>query len=145
MFRKLNMKFILRCSFQFILLTLREKFVNNLSISKTEKMKLFSVANLKPILLLCYKWKPATAGKGPDEEVDEEETAQLVRQVGEAGREFLIALLTSHKLGVVFHDPTVGTSGSNQNHLLLVGEFLCVCVCLIGETLRLTVSTRFEM
>ena len=66
----------------------------------------------------------AAAGKAADDEADEEETAEraeLVRQVGEAGRDFLIALLTSHKLGVVFHDPTAGTSGSNQNHLLQVG------------------------
>ena len=91
-----------------------------MSISKTDKMKVFSVTNLKPVLHLCYKWKPSNVK--PDE-LDEDETAELVSQVGEAGRDFFVALLTSHKLGIVFHDPTVGTSGSNQNHLLLVKYF----------------------
>ena len=91
-----------------------------MGISKTDKMKVFSVTNLKPILHLCYKWKPSNVK--PDE-LDEDETAELVSQVGEAGRDFFVALLTSHKLGIVFHDPTVGTSGSNQNHLLLVKYF----------------------
>jgi hypothetical protein len=86
-------------------------------------MKLFSVANLKPILQLCYKWKP-TDSKADDEDGGEEESDELVKQVGEASRDFLVALLTSHKLGVVFHDPTVGTSGSNQNHLLHVCTIL---------------------
>ena len=36
--------------FQFILITFREKFIGNLNVSKTDKMKLFSVANLRPIL-----------------------------------------------------------------------------------------------
>ena len=91
-----------------------------MSISKTDKMKAFSVTNLKQVLHLCYKWKPSNVK--PDE-LDEDETAELVSQVGEAGRDFFVALLTSHKLGIVFHDPTVGTSGSNQNHLLLVKYF----------------------
>jgi hypothetical protein len=55
------------CSLQFVLTTLREKLVNNLNMSKTEKMKLFSVANLKPILQLCTKWKPP--GVKPEDEV----------------------------------------------------------------------------
>ena len=78
------------------------------------------MTNLKPVLHLCYKWKPSNVK--PDE-LDEDETAELVSQVGEASRDFFVALLTSHKLGIVFHDPTVGTSGSNQNHLLLVKYF----------------------
>ena len=73
----------LLCSFQFILLTLREKFVNNLSISKTEKMKLFSVANLKPVLQLCYKWKPAAAaGKAADDEADDVSATKTSTVVG---------------------------------------------------------------
>ena len=104
-----------------MLITLREKFICNLNVSKTDKMKLFSVANLKPILQLCTKWKPA--GLKPEDEQDEDdkaETEAIVKQVRESGREFFVALFTSHKLGIVFHDPTAGTSGSNQNHLLQV-------------------------
>ena len=36
----------------------------------------------------------------------------------DATLEFLVTAVTSTKAGLVFHDPTYGTSGSNQNHLL---------------------------
>ena len=87
-------------------------------------MKLFSVASLKPILQLCTKWKPP--GLKPDELESDDDKAEIeahVKQVRESSRDFLVALFTSHKLGIVFYDPTAGTSGQNQNHLLQVGTY----------------------
>ena len=74
-------------------------------------MSLFSVYNLKLIFSL-YEWKGSS---NDPEEVDLNEKAIVNQSV----TEFLLKALTSVKHGLVFHDPTYGTSGSNQNHLLL--------------------------
>lgn len=86
---------------QLVLTSFKENILENTSISKTAKMKLFSVYNLKHILSL-FHWK-VSEDKEP---------------VIEATIEFLVAAFTSTKSGLVFHDPTYGTSGSNQNLLM---------------------------
>lgn len=65
-------------------------------------MKLLSVNNLKPVVKLL------TAAEGTVDPGVRELAAGLLK-----------AALTSHKLGIVFLDPTCGNSGTNLNHLLL--------------------------
>ena len=123
---------------QIVLGTLHQKLLNNLGISKTSKMKLFSVHNLKYILAL-FGWKGPKHKKKenkdkkskqkdlkiPDDndvevcidENDGEYQAELecIRQIT---KDFFISALTSVKKGLVFLDSTCGTSGRNQNLLL---------------------------
>ena len=96
---------------ELVLTGFKEKILENSSISKTSKMSLFSVFNLKMIISL-YEWKGIS---NDPEEVNLEGKAVVNQSV----TEFLLKALTSVKHGLVFHDPTYGTSGSNQNHLLL--------------------------
>ena len=88
-----------------VLTSFKESILENPSIGKTSKMKIFSVANLKFILGL-FDWK------------SQDNSENLKQSVTEATLEFLVTALTSTKNGIVFHDPSYGTSGSNQNHLL---------------------------
>ena len=74
-------------------------------------MKLFSVYNLKHILAL-FEWK------GPTEDNTTQEHLENKQLVIDATLEFLITAVTSTKSGLVFHDSSWGTSGSNQNHLI---------------------------
>ena len=94
---------------EFVLTGFKEKILENPSLSKTSKMMLFSVYNLKHILAL-FEWK----GPNPDD-VDLEAKAIITECVSD----FITKALTSVKFGLIFHDPTFGTSGSNQNHLML--------------------------
>ena len=96
---------------QLVLTGFKEKILENVFLSKTAKMKLFSVYNLKHILAL-FEWK------GPLDDNISEEYLEAKQLVIDATLEFLITAVTSSKSGLVFHDPSFGTSGSNQNHLL---------------------------
>ena len=96
---------------ELVLTGFKEKILENSSISKTSKMSLFSVFNLKQIISL-YEWKGISNNP---EQVNLE--GKVV--VNQSVTEFLLKALTSVKHGLIFHDPTYGTSGSNQNHLLL--------------------------
>ncbi|TRY68319.1 hypothetical protein TCAL_08074 [Tigriopus californicus] len=95
-----------------ILSTLKSRIIQNASISKTLKMKLFSAHHMKPILALI-QWQ------GPfhshESEGDQTEDLDHIRTLT---IEFLTELFTSSKTGIVFQDPTCGTSGQNQNLLL---------------------------
>ena len=100
-----------------VLTTLREKIVENSSVSKTCKMKLFGVFNLKPLLQL-FHWKGVhnlDHVKSDDEQAD---YMGDLERVSDSVSALFKSLLTSTKLGIVFHDPTCGNSGRNQNHLL---------------------------
>ena len=93
---------------EFVMTGFKEKILENGNLSKTSKMMIFSVQSLKHILTL-YEWK----GCKPDQ-IDMEGKAAVT----EAVTDFLLKALTSIKFGLVFHDSTYGTSGSNQNHLM---------------------------
>ena len=123
---------------QLVLGTLHQKLLNNLGISKTSKMKIFSVHNLKYILAL-FGWKGPNHKKKENkdkrhkqndlkipndddvevciDENDGEYQAELecIRQIT---KDFFISALTSVKKGLVFVDSTCGTSGRSQNLLL---------------------------
>ena len=98
---------------QLVLTGFKEKILENSLLSKTAKMKLFSVFNLKHILAL-FEWK----GPGTNENEPTEDFIEAKQTVIDATLEFLITAVTSTKAGLVFHDPYYGTSGSNQNPLL---------------------------
>ena len=99
-----------------VLTTLREKIVESSSVSKTSKMKLFGVFNLRPLLQL-FHWRGTRNVDLASDEQQAEFKGDLERVSGSVSALFN-SLLTSTKLGIVFHDPTCGNSGKNQNHLL---------------------------
>ena len=105
---------------QLTLATINEKLVNNLAVSKTSKMKLFSVHNLKHILAL-FGWKGPKGllqinndrkkRKNPETEdlqelescldendVDYQAELESIRQITKS---FFISVLTSAKKGLV--------------------------------------------
>ena len=91
---------------------LKDNILENSYISKTAKMKLFSVFNLKYFLNLL-EWK------GPyDKNESSEDFLESKQSVIDCTLDFLITAVTSSKSGLIFQDLTYGTSGSNQNHLL---------------------------
>ena len=54
--------------------------------------------------------------------MDDDDLAELqdsVAHVRDLAKDFFKALLTNHKLGIVFSDATCGSSGTNMNHLML--------------------------
>ena len=98
---------------ELVLTTFKEKILENACLSKTAKMKLFSVYNLKLLLKLYNNWT------GQYSDLEQEEYLQQKVDVKDMLNEFFHTALTSTKYGLVFHDSTFGTSGSNMNHLLL--------------------------
>jgi len=98
---------------QLVLTGFKEKILENSFLSKTAKMKLFSVYNLKHILAL-FEWK------GPSDSLSEDTSEEFLANkqlVTDVTLEFLVSAVTSTKAGLVFNDLTCGTSGSNHNHL----------------------------
>jgi len=92
-----------------VLETLRSKVLENPSVNKTHKMKVFGSHNIKSLLALL-KWT------GPKKEVpgdndDEKESVE------ESVVSFLKVLLGSTKYGVVFPDPLVGQNEKTLNPL----------------------------
>ena len=100
---------------QLILTSFKEKVLENSALSKTSKMKLFSVHNLKYVLRLYDDWTGAYVVA----DLESDEYLQNKVDVIEVVNDFLLAACTSSKHGLVFQDPSYGTSGSNMNHLLL--------------------------
>ena len=98
---------------ELVLTTFKEKILENASLSKTSKMKLFSVYSLKLLLKLYNNWT------GQHSDLEQGDFLQQKADIREILDEFFHTALTSTKHGVVFHDSTFGTSGSNMNHLLL--------------------------
>jgi hypothetical protein len=92
----------------------KSKILENAALSKTAKMKLFSVHSLKYLLAL-FEWRgPTTKKEQSSEDVIKEDKLA----VSEVVKDFFMTALTSVKLGLIFHDPSYGTSGSNHNHLM---------------------------
>ena len=116
---------------QLVITALHEKIINNLAISKTAKMQLFGVHNIKYILAL-FGWKGPNGRKENskskqtkmNEEHDEDHNEADANDIAELDnirkitKDFFIDALTSVKKGLIFFDSTCGTSGSNQNQLL---------------------------
>ena len=54
-----------------------------------------------------------------DTEVEGGQAEEGLLRVRQATRDFFVSAVTSTKHGLVFHDPSGGTSGTNNNHLLI--------------------------
>ena len=122
-----------------VLSVLKDRVLTSTTVTKTVKMKLFGVHNWK-LLLRLYKWKGpqryqsqqvmksfskvqfSHLFRSSDEDISDEvaiEHAESLEKVSSVLTSLLDAALTSSKLGLVFFDPAVGTSGRNMNLLLL--------------------------
>lgn len=101
-----------------VLATLRSKVLENPSVSKTNKLRTFSVPVIRSLIGL-YEWKGPKKWKGdadiPIQQPDEQEGKAVVC---ESVHEFLTVLCTSRKHGIAFIDKTLGTSGNKQNPVL---------------------------
>ncbi|XP_049802238.1 nucleolar pre-ribosomal-associated protein 1 [Schistocerca nitens] len=141
-----------------VLATLRSKVLENPSVSKTNKLRTFSVPIIRSLIGL-YEWKGPQKWKGDADsliqQTDEQEGKSVVC---ESVHEFLIVLCTSRKHGIAFIDRTLGTSGNKQNPVLygvlqgldqpwdnvftseLVVKILQLCPDLVKSTLANTES-----
>ncbi|XP_072525451.1 nucleolar pre-ribosomal-associated protein 1 isoform X2 [Salminus brasiliensis] len=95
-----------------ILSTLQTKVVHNPAISKSKKVRFFSASTLAQIASL-YKWN----GIVDTLTVHSQEGGKLL--VRELVHNFLLDLCCSHKHGISFHDPSLGTAMRAGNIVLL--------------------------
>ncbi|XP_050811957.1 nucleolar pre-ribosomal-associated protein 1 isoform X2 [Gopherus flavomarginatus] len=101
-----------------LLSTLGTKVVQNKSISKTQKVRFFTVEVLSHIASL-YRWNGITDVSTEDVKVtqDPEEAGKVM--VRELVHNFLMDLCCSLKHGINFYDRSLGTSGRGGNLVLL--------------------------
>ncbi|TTH23517.1 Nucleolar pre-ribosomal-associated protein 1 [Bagarius yarrelli] len=95
-----------------ILSTFQSKIVLNNAVSKTQKLRFFTVSTLSQIASL-YRWT-GTLDVSTDHSVEE---GRLV--VRESVHSFLLDLCCSRKHGISFHDPSLGTAKRAGNIVLL--------------------------
>uniref|UniRef100_A0A1B6E0X2 URB1 N-terminal domain-containing protein n=1 Tax=Clastoptera arizonana TaxID=38151 RepID=A0A1B6E0X2_9HEMI len=110
-----------------VLTALQTNIVESDTIIKTLKIHTFNTQVLLDILSL-YKWKGPKLNRNEKKrkfvnDFDEEDIlSQSIKEdqdsVRNAVHAILLLLLTNHKLGVVFQDPSVGTSGYHCNELV---------------------------
>uniref|UniRef100_A0A674K5J3 URB1 ribosome biogenesis homolog n=1 Tax=Terrapene triunguis TaxID=2587831 RepID=A0A674K5J3_9SAUR len=98
-----------------LLSTLGTKVVQNKSISKTQKVRFFTVEVLSHIASL-YRWNGITDVKSPRWQYPEEAGKVMVRELV---HNFLMDLCCSLKHGINFYDRSLGTSGRGGNLVLL--------------------------
>ncbi|KAL8190587.1 UNVERIFIED_CONTAM: nucleolar pre-ribosomal-associated protein 1 [Gekko kuhli] len=101
-----------------LLSTLTAKVVHNRSISKTQKVRFFTVDALSHIASL-YCWNGITDVSTEDVKAtqDPEEAGKII--VRELVHNFLMDLCCSLKHGINFYDPSLGTAGRGGNLVLL--------------------------
>uniref|UniRef100_A0A674JXR4 URB1 ribosome biogenesis homolog n=1 Tax=Terrapene triunguis TaxID=2587831 RepID=A0A674JXR4_9SAUR len=101
-----------------LLSTLGTKVVQNKSISKTQKVRFFTVEVLSHIASL-YRWNGITDVSTEDVKItqDPEEAGKVM--VRELVHNFLMDLCCSLKHGINFYDRSLGTSGRGGNLVLL--------------------------
>ncbi|XP_060090308.1 nucleolar pre-ribosomal-associated protein 1 [Heteronotia binoei] len=107
-----------------LLSTLTTKVVHNRSISKTQKVRFFTVDVLNHIASL-YRWNGITDVSTEDVKAtqDPEEAGKVI--VREMVHNFLMDLCCSLKHGINFYDPSLGTAGRGGN-LVLLRFLLCL-------------------
>ncbi|XP_051521576.1 nucleolar pre-ribosomal-associated protein 1 isoform X2 [Myxocyprinus asiaticus] len=97
-----------------ILSTLQTKVIQNKTITKTQKVRLFSPSVLAQIASL-YRWNGIV-----DISTDDEEKGEGGKRiVRELVHNFLLDLCCSRKHGISFPDPSLGTAGRAGNIVLL--------------------------
>uniref|UniRef100_A0A8B9KDL0 URB1 ribosome biogenesis homolog n=1 Tax=Astyanax mexicanus TaxID=7994 RepID=A0A8B9KDL0_ASTMX len=99
-----------------ILSTLQTKVVHNPAINKSQKLRFFSAATLAQIASL-YKWNGIVDMNSPQPDAGAREDGKLL--VRELVHNFLLDLCCSHKHGIGFHDPSLGTATRAGNLVLL--------------------------
>ncbi|CAI5772653.1 pre-ribosomal-associated 1 [Podarcis lilfordi] len=101
-----------------LLSTLATKVVHNKNISKTQKVRFFTVEVLNHIASL-YRWNGITDVSTEDVVAtqDPEEAGKIL--VRKLVHNFLLDLCCSLKHGINFYDPSLGTSGRGGNLVLL--------------------------
>ncbi|RUS91033.1 hypothetical protein EGW08_001161, partial [Elysia chlorotica] len=97
--------------------------VKNSSVSKTEKVKLFSEVVLRQIAELHQwqgpqSWSPSGDAKQKQTADLSPEAAEDLAQVADVADSLLQELCCSSKHGISFYDKTVGTGARTQNQLL---------------------------
>ncbi|XP_048349854.1 nucleolar pre-ribosomal-associated protein 1 isoform X2 [Sphaerodactylus townsendi] len=107
-----------------LLSTLTTTVVHNRSISKTQKVRFFTVDVLNHIASL-YRWNGITDVSTEDIKAtqDPEEAGKII--VRELVHNFLMDLCCSLKHGINFYDPSLGTAGRGGN-LILLRFLLCL-------------------
>ena len=102
-----------------LLTTLRDRVVNNSSVSKTLKVQLFNQTSLRQLCkVLSWNGLKKTEKEFTEDDLGATSTAEERAGVRDAVLHFLIAVCASTKHGIVFHDPAFGTSAKNANHVL---------------------------
>ncbi|XP_011866793.1 PREDICTED: nucleolar pre-ribosomal-associated protein 1 [Vollenhovia emeryi] len=102
-----------------VLTTVKTYVLENVGVSKTTKLHVFSVPAVLNLILL-YNWKgPNNWPKNKTHSFDGSDNFLADKEViSDMVHEFLITLLTSHRHGIVFHDRTLGGSRSKHNQLV---------------------------
>ncbi|XP_021404254.2 nucleolar pre-ribosomal-associated protein 1 isoform X1 [Lonchura striata] len=101
-----------------LLSTLRTKVVHNKNISKTQKVRFFTPEVLLHIASL-YRWNGITDVSPEDLKVAQGSKELGKAMVRELVHSFLMDLCCSLKHGIMFCDPSLGTSGKGGNVVLL--------------------------
>ena len=107
---------------------LREKVAASSSLSKTLKLRIFNAYTNQQLTNLFY-WQgprkaprkslkgdqPTTETTALDTDIEKEQIA-----IAELGQSLFMALISSHKFGIVFADYSLGLGGKNKNNSALV-------------------------
>ncbi|KAB0794089.1 hypothetical protein PPYR_13709 [Photinus pyralis] len=93
-----------------VLSTLKRFVLENGGVMKTTKMSLFSTLVVREIVSL-YNWKGMQAAQTGFDPVKK-------AMVSECVHDFLLVLCTSHKYGVIFKDPYIGSRPKTYNSLM---------------------------
>ncbi|XP_047535385.1 nucleolar pre-ribosomal-associated protein 1 [Vanessa atalanta] len=89
---------------------LKKNVIDNTFISKTLKLKTFSHQVLHNLFRL-FTWKGPPESSNENKDESRNEIMTLLSDI-------ILTLFTSHKLGIYFIDPTLGTSDANKNQNL---------------------------
>ncbi|XP_050347479.1 nucleolar pre-ribosomal-associated protein 1 [Nymphalis io] len=89
---------------------LKKNVIDNTFISKTLKLKTFSHQVLHNLFRM-FTWKGPPESSNEHKDESRNEIMRLLSDI-------ILTLFTSHKLGIYFIDPTLGTSDANKNQNL---------------------------
>ncbi|XP_015919110.1 nucleolar pre-ribosomal-associated protein 1 [Parasteatoda tepidariorum] len=108
-----------------VLNTFRSKIVENIDIPKTCKLRLFNEHSLKFVIEL-YSWRGPLKKKKFMKRKLGEDAKPLCYEVGDeeakevqlCAHQFMLSLCSSVKYGIIFRDPSLGSSGRNFNSVI---------------------------
>ncbi|XP_018569378.1 nucleolar pre-ribosomal-associated protein 1 [Anoplophora glabripennis] len=102
-----------------VISAMKNHILENPSVSKTAKMKIFNTLVVRDIVNL-YNWKGPAALKMQEKNKTISHTVDEYSKskVNECVHDFLLVLCTSHKYGVIFKDHSLGLGKKHQNALM---------------------------